>query len=313
MPTETPWGQQAVVYHAREDRRMLDRLPIQAGVTGPNELRVTPVSGLTLSVDAGDAWVAGSHSGVVRQGLYPVGAPTAEQVVVGTAHASLPRIDQVVLRVRDTVPAPAASGDAENTGKLEVVAGTATSGATLDNRTGAAALPASSLRLADILVPAGFTGPFVQNTHIRDRRPFAHGAFFSVARTGGDYSTTSGSLVVVDATNLQPRIECSGVPVRMTLWVSNIHSVASGRTLVRPAIDGAVQHGNFAITGHPTASTDDGEMIVFDMFPAAGSHLFAPHFSTASGGTSTLRAQANLPFVMTIEEILRQSGSNTGA
>jgi hypothetical protein len=173
MPTDSPWGQQALTYHAREDRRMLDRLPIQPGVVAAGDFKVTPVSALTVAAAAGDAWVGGSHSGVVRQGLYPVGAGAAENVTATAAHATLPRIDQVVLRVRDTVPAPAAAGDAENTGQIEIVTGTATAGATLDNRTGAAALPASSLLLADLLVPAAFTGPFVAGTHIRDRRPAA--------------------------------------------------------------------------------------------------------------------------------------------
>jgi hypothetical protein len=43
---------------------------------------------------------------------------------------------------------------------------------TLDNRAGAATLPASSILLADVLVPDSFSGPFVMGTHIRDRRSY---------------------------------------------------------------------------------------------------------------------------------------------
>jgi len=53
---------------------------------------------------------------------------------------------------------------------LQIVPGTPTVGATLANLTGAAALPDSSVLLAYVLVPATFTGPFVDATHILDAR-----------------------------------------------------------------------------------------------------------------------------------------------
>jgi hypothetical protein len=56
---------------------------------------------------------------------------------ITTANATNPRIDQVVLEIKDTTHD--ASGS--NLAQTRVVTGTATGGATLDNRTGAAALP----------------------------------------------------------------------------------------------------------------------------------------------------------------------------
>jgi hypothetical protein len=54
--------------------------------------------------------------------------------------------------------------------KLQVVAGVATVGATLDNRNNAGAAPANSILLADVLIPAASAS--VTTANIRDRRPF---------------------------------------------------------------------------------------------------------------------------------------------
>ena len=80
------------------------------------------------------------------------------------AHASLPRLDQVVLRVYENTH----DGSGLNTARIETVDGTATAGATLANRNGAAALPASSIRLADVLIAAASSS--IPSGNISDRR-----------------------------------------------------------------------------------------------------------------------------------------------
>lgn len=69
------------------------------------------------------------------------------------AHGTHPRIDRVVAQVQDNL----VDASGENRGMLRVVAGTATSGATLSNLTGAAAVPDGCEHLAYVLVPAGST------------------------------------------------------------------------------------------------------------------------------------------------------------
>ncbi len=311
MPTETPWAQQAITYHAREDRRAMSRLPVQPGVVNSGDFKVTPGSGLGLNIAAGDAWVAGSHAGVVRQGLYPVALASADTATVGAAHATLPRIDQVVLRVRDAAPAPAAGGDAENSGKIEVVAGTATSGATLDNRTGAAALPVSSLRLADILVPAAFTGPFVQNTHIRDRRAWALGArTFKQSGAGADFNITSTSFTTID-NNLTTRVELSGGLTLMTLTLRTQTSATAVMQWFRIK-DGAGSTIGPEYRYNPSASFEEKpNSFIFVVNGLSGTFVFTPEAKVTSG-TMVVKRSEVLP-TFSIIEYVQASGSNDGA
>lgn len=121
------------------------------GVVGTADMAVAQRgAGANMSVDiaAGEAWVLGES--VALQGLYH-GYNDATFNLTGftSAHATLPRIDRVALRVRD-----AFHGDAANDLTFVIVTGTATSGATLSNLTGAAAVAANHLLLANVLIPA---------------------------------------------------------------------------------------------------------------------------------------------------------------
>jgi hypothetical protein len=92
-----------------------------------------------------------------------------------------------------------------------VVTGTATGGATLDNRTGAAALPASAILLATCW---SATDTAISNSEIRDRRPWARGANVRIVqserRGGHDYTTRARTSPLIDATNLNPGSSAPG-------------------------------------------------------------------------------------------------------
>lgn len=138
------------------------------GSNKATDLEVTTnSSGLQLSVALGNAWVKGDTRST--QGLYFCHVPTANVVTLEAAHATNPRIDAVILQVAD---ADAAGGSTN--WSVTYAKGTATVGATLANLTGAPTIPDSALLLAYVLVPATFTGPFVNATHILDRRFFAY-------------------------------------------------------------------------------------------------------------------------------------------
>lgn len=77
------------------------------------------------------------------------------------AHPTLPRLDRVVVQIRDQNVA--GGGDTVTDGKFRVVAGTPTSGATLTNPVGAAAVPANCFLIANVLVPSGVTVITVSN------------------------------------------------------------------------------------------------------------------------------------------------------
>jgi len=133
-------------------RRMLAALIAAEGVNSSGDFKVSQrAAGANMSVDvaAGSAVVKDDHVGANAGGYYPAVWTGVENVTVTAAHASLPRIDRVVLRIHD-----AYLGDADNVISIVVVAGTPTAGATLANTNGAAALPDSSLLLANVLVPA---------------------------------------------------------------------------------------------------------------------------------------------------------------
>jgi hypothetical protein len=138
-------------------------------------------AGANLSVDiaagTGAALVQGDS--VTAQGLYtipPHGSATINEAITA-AHATLPRIDQVVLEALDDTHA----GGGSNKSRTRVIDGTATAGATLVNRTGAAALPSSCKRLADVVVPALDTT--ITNDQIADRRTDALGGAYAPYRT----------------------------------------------------------------------------------------------------------------------------------
>lgn len=165
MAETQPMMLQALCYTATDFRNQLASLVCAQGVAdvvGGQLLVTTGGSGLTLSVAEGGGFV---DSDVDDEGMYWVFNDAAATVTTTAADGSNPRIDQVIATVKD-----AQISGADNEWELSVLAGTATVGATLANLTGAAALPDRSIRLAYVLVPTSFAGPFVNATHILDAR-----------------------------------------------------------------------------------------------------------------------------------------------
>lgn len=121
----------------------------------------------------GQVWIPGSS--IPRtQGLYfcwndaPVNKP------ISASSEADPRVDTVIARVHDEQYA-----GAENKWEIEVEEGTPTPGATLENLNGVAAVPASSVVLAYVLVPAkavAIEGADIKNVAgvFAPRSPFAY-------------------------------------------------------------------------------------------------------------------------------------------
>ena len=84
-------------------------------------------------------------------------------------HPGLPRVDRVVVKIRDENVA--GGGDTNTDGKFSVIPGFPTSGATLSNLSGAAAVPTNSFLLANVLVPAGATALSAANIDNAVRTP----------------------------------------------------------------------------------------------------------------------------------------------
>jgi hypothetical protein len=285
-------------------RQLLEDTALQAGVVGASDLKVVQRgAGANMSVDVGTGQAYVEITSGTRNGLGHVTNDAVANVVVTASNATNPRIDQIILRWNDT-SIPTGSG---NIPTLAVLTGTATGGATLDNRTGAAALPADTLRLADILVPA--TSTTVTTANIRDRRLWSRGAYNVITRSTGDYTTASVGDVSIDATNLKPRIECAGggIAVRISLVSGTLLSVAGTIGFVL-MVDG-VAHSRQAMR-HDTGSAGSFLHMEHWVAPAAGSHTFEFQYSV-SAGTATLNANATNKLYMVVEEIVRPNTSNT--
>jgi hypothetical protein len=285
-------------YDAIDDRRFWS-VGLQEGAISAGSYEVTQrAAGANLTVDVaastGDGALVQGDS-VTGQGLYRVAPHTAAiNVDIAAANATNPRVDIVILEVKDD----AHDVGGLNVARVRVISGTATSGATLENRTGAAALPSSAMLLADVLVPA--TDTTISNSQIRDRRSWARGGFARLTYTAGALTTTSATYATVHAT-LQGRIECTGVPVRMTIGS------------LRPMMDAAVIDSAtdpFINTFHVGAVVDLDILSVEHTFtPTAGSHTFEWYWAT-NAATLTMNADAASPIVVTIEELVRQNTVN---
>lgn len=301
LPTKT--------YPFSDVRHMLSSLEVQSGVVA-NEFAVTQDTGANMNskvaIGNSGAWVFGLDT--TRQGAYHVYNDAAVTLAHTGANATNPRIDQVVLRVYDS----SVIGGGVDQASLEIIAGTATAGATLDNRNGAADLTALSapktlIRLADVLIPAASSA--VTNANIRDRRPWAKGAYWVAEGTvSGDYTTTSASLVTTGLTGYQARIECSGAPVEISF------SGRAWNTTAGAIVTLAIQQDGVALrqvrVTSPAAAETDNFMMQALFSPTAGSRLFSIAFAAVGGGTATIQNSSSTGPEMTVREVLRPAANN---
>lgn len=291
-------------------------MSVQEGVLESGAWKVTAGGALNVSIASSigtGALVKGDN--ITSQGLYYV-APHSTAIVEAhtAAHATLPRIDQIVLEVLDATH----DGGASNTVRTRIVDGTATAAATLDNRNGAAALPNNALRLADVLIPAAAVTVLAGN--IRDRRQWARGAYSRIVRNanaaaGSDYTTTSATMVDIDATNLMMRLECSGLPVRFSLRgrMSNAGTNQLwGFAISVDSVTGVDGATSYMYGGHNSVA--GGELpldFIWDWIPAAGSHVIKPQWAVSGASASSLLARTTVPALFTVEEIIPQNANNT--
>lgn len=178
---------------AKTDRQILEGVAPGIGIISPGDLKCTAGSGVTTAIAAGRCNIRGSTN--VDQGIYTLWNTAATTVTHTAADATNPRIDSIYAKVIDSTEA----GGATDAGQIVLVSGTATSGATLDNRTGAGSPPASSTLLADVLVPNGAASS--ASYTYRDRRLYASPNVVPPIKT-----------TTLDAVAFQP----AGVPMAVT-------------------------------------------------------------------------------------------------
>lgn len=290
-------------YDAIDDRRAANG-GVQEGVVGASDfLVVQRAASANMSVDVGMpsgglAYVQGDT--VAGQGLYavPVHSATINEAVTA-ANATNPRIDQVILEVQDNVHD--ASGG--NLAQTRVLTGTATSGATLDNRNGAAALPGNALLLADILVGASVSS--IDNSKIRDRRKWARGFEFS---TMGDNTSdhTRSATTLASILSYQFRAELSGAPLIADFSGLAWNSTGADGVAVQWFI-GAAALSAVKVSGSTPIPFLCRAVIVN---PSAGSYLCAPQFEALIGGTANVSNSGGFVPAMFVREVIGQTARN---
>lgn len=311
----TPAFNDAKTYGFEWLRRLAHYAGIQEGVMDAGDLKVTQgTSGMRVTVAAGMAWIRADSGFRNGLGMAINDANIENALTLAASHATLPRIDQVCVRLNDSTDGLGTGvGDAA---EPIVLQGTPTSGATLDNRSGAAALPNDVLRLADVLVPAASSS--VTNANIRDRRPWARGAHRRIVRQANaaganDYTTAGTTLASIDATNLRPRLELAGNPVRLTLMARLSHGTVGAGVHMAPRDNGAAPPGATGDVFTFLRDTNSSDLTVawaFDWSPVAGSHLLEWAWRTTAG-TASLFARSTHPAILTVEELALQDADNT--
>lgn len=297
--------------------------PIQKGILDGTTFEVRQrQAGATMSVDvlAGNA-NQGAFVPISASLNLLVFAPTSVLVgsplnlTIGNNSSGNPRVDSIILRYTQ----------ATATFTFMVLAGTASAGATLDNLTGAATLTAFDLLLANVLVANGAVS--ITNANIRDRRPWARGAYYKFTRTTGNYTMAQNTLTFVDSTNMQPRLEIASGNVRMKITgVIEAASAADGVYFSPQAdsvgIDGLGSIGtNAGSTGpsalqHALSAAGAGARTVpgwdWEGSVTPGSRLLGPAWCNGqgAGNTITMYGSTTRPCQLVIQEVLNSSQKN---
>lgn len=223
----------------------------------PTALKVTAgVSGLTVTIQPGMAVVPGTST--VGQGAYILTSTAVETRTLATADGAQARYDRIVAKVTDT-------GDASSLYEIVPVTGTPAGSPALP------ALPANSLPLGYVLVPAGASTPgaltvtddrLAFNTTKATLQSFGMDAF----NLTGAPSTNSGTFFTLIRGETYKRFP--------TLRIDAIHNTdASTSAEIRATIGGtqialtttSAGIGQFTLAGAIPASVNIGQAMEVDV------------------------------------------------
>lgn len=144
-----PLWNQKLGYTGMNDRQVLASI-LQPGVAGIGDMLCAAGTGFTSTIAGGKVAVEGNFQ--TAQGIYVVQNTGPVSVTHPNPNGSLPRIDQIGVKVYDSTD----GGDASDGALSLILEGTPTSGATLPNAEthGLAAVPHNFFAFARVLVPA---------------------------------------------------------------------------------------------------------------------------------------------------------------
>lgn len=255
---------QAGSHPAEDVRRWMDAMvESTAGVVAAGDLAVTEngTPNMSVEVAAGRGFVAGDEA--TYQGMYAFENRGTTNVVISASDPTNPRVDLIVVRVRD-----AAYSGATNTVAIEVVTGTAAASPV------APTVPDNCLLLATVAVAALATS--ITNANITDNRTRAYALGVSELRNLGVKALATANV------NLGPTslvVTDSGLSVTWT---------ADPTRMYRTSVTGGLFLTNASATGQAVIATDANVQryrYVFTAFTnnVGGSHYLAAVESGLSG------------------------------
>jgi hypothetical protein len=252
---------------------------MQPGVLLDAHGKVTAAGSMGLAVAAGTAWVRDASALMQRMRI------TGITVTVPTAHATLPRVDQVIATL--TTPGAAAT--------VSVLQGTPTTGAQVSDpnagfyRAGAASLPTGAIRLADVIVGAA-VGSIVTG-NIVDRRQWAKGLARYVYNLGTDASGNFSS---------GPwRFEASGermVEIDVNAYISPGTTGLFGQltAVINSNVPAATWDNPVGNLASPVGGNAFKAPFRFRFVPAAGSNLLTLGFVQSGASVTFVRSTSSL-------------------
>lgn len=230
------------------------RFLVTEGIGGSGDYAVTQngTPNMSVNVAAGVAFVLGDDL-PDAQPNYLVRNDATVNVALTPADVTNPRIDLIVLEVRDSV----FSGTFDD-GRLRAIAGTPAGSPV------APALPNNCMPLAEVLVSANETT--ILNADITDKRP--------IATPGGELLTATGRLVIVCTTATRPGSPADGQVIWDTTinelliwsstaaaWVRPEPNIPAGSMYVIQCTSGT--RPGSPIDGQPIYETDTDQFALF--------------------------------------------------
>lgn len=157
-------------------------------------------------------------------------------------------------------------------------------------------------------------GTYEWGSGLRDRRRWARGGSSLVKRTSGNITLGAGA-AALDATGLALRMECSGVPLRLSLF-GGITTFNGKVAEVGFRQDGAAVDGTADSAISLLGENESSALVMFlplqvsyVFTPAAGSHLFQPTGKCTEAGQAVVASSAGRPLIFKVDE-LRASANN---
>lgn len=182
------------------------------------QVNQTAVPSMAVDVLSGVAAIPGTQS--ATQGAYFVANDGTVTLTIATAHATLPRIDIVQVRVRDSF-----YSGASNDALIDVKTGTAASSPV------APVADANAIVLAEVLVGAGVTS--ITNSNITDKRTYYSGVGGVINVTLEASPPPTASIIEGQLwwSNNTDKLKIFDGATHQTLWDKNVQGAGIGSSV----------------------------------------------------------------------------------